>query len=220
VKVGGILARIRIHPWTTRAATTMDRYLIVGLGNPEPKYAANRHNVGFRCLDRLAALHGLSFERRQKHARVALGTLAGCAVVLAKPQTFMNESGRAVAELAAFYRVELERLLVVYDDIDLPLGTLRLRPDGGSGGHRGMRSIIEHLGQKTGFPRLRIGVGRPPGQMEAAAYVLQDFGAQELPVLDETLVRAVRAIELWLSAGIEAAMNYANQRTGRPVTEG
>ncbi len=204
----------------TRATAAMDRYLIVGLGNPEPKYAANRHNVGFRCLDRLAAAHGLSFERRQKQARVALGTLAGRAVVLAKPQTFMNESGRAVAGLAGFYRVELHRLLVVYDDIDLPLGTLRLRPDGGSGGHRGMRSIIEHLGQRTGFPRLRIGVGRPPGRMEAAAYVLQDFAAEELPVLDETLARAGQAIELWLSAGIETAMNYANPRFVQPVTAG
>jgi PTH1 family peptidyl-tRNA hydrolase len=199
------------------ASTLMERYLIVGLGNPERKHAANRHNVGFRCLDHLAAAHGLTFDKRQKNARVALGTLAGRSVVLAKPQTFMNESGRAVAALYKFYQVEPLRLLVVYDDIDLPLGTLRLRSEGGAGGHKGMGSIIEHLSKQRGFPRLRLGVGRPPGRMEAAAYVLQDFQAEELPVLEETLARAVKSIEQWLVAGIEAAMNDANQRPAPPA---
>lgn len=190
----------------------MERHLIVGLGNPEPKYTANRHNVGFRCLDLLARAHGLSFDKRQKQARVALGVLADHPVVLAKPQTFMNHSGRAVARLVGFYRVELPQLLVVYDDIDLPLGTLRMRPEGSAGGHRGMLSIIEHLGKQQGFPRLRVGVGRPPGRMEAAAYVLQDFGADEQPMVDDLLERAVRVIELWLDQGIDAAMNEANRR--------
>lgn len=188
--------------------------LIVGLGNPGPRYAANRHNVGFRCLDRLAAAHGLAFDKRQKQARIALGVLCGQRVVLAKPQTFMNDSGRAVAPLARFYQTPPERLLVVYDDLDLPLGVLRLRPEGGSGGHRGMQSVIEHLGGQN-FPRLRIGIGRPPGRMDPVDYVLQDVAADEEPLLEETLERAVAAIEVWLAQGIAAAMDRYNRGLGR-----
>jgi PTH1 family peptidyl-tRNA hydrolase len=185
-------------------------YLIVGLGNPGPKYAANRHNVGFHCVERLALAHDLTFDRRQKRARVARGTIQGQRVVLAKPQTFMNKSGRAVVPLAHFYKVHLERLLVIYDDLDLPLGTVRLRPEGGSGGHKGMRSIIEHLGTQD-FSRLRIGIGRPPGRMDPAAYVLQDFSAEEEELLVETLERAVDAIEAWMTEGVEVAMNQYNR---------
>jgi PTH1 family peptidyl-tRNA hydrolase len=188
----------------------LDPHLIVGLGNPGREYASNRHNVGFRCLERLAAAHDLTFDKQQKRARVALGTIREQRVVLAQPQTFMNESGCAVVPLARFYRVPLERLLVVYDDLDLPVGTVRLRPEGGSGGHKGVRSIIEQLGSQS-FPRLRIGIGRPPGQMDPVDYVLQDFSMEEEPVLEETLERAVAAIEVWLSEGIETAMTRYNQ---------
>jgi PTH1 family peptidyl-tRNA hydrolase len=187
----------------------VERYLIVGLGNPGPKYAANRHNVGFRCLEHLVAAHGLSFDKRQKKARVALGLICERRVVLAQPQTFMNDSGRSVAPLAQFYQISPERLLVVYDDLDLPLETLRMRPDGGSGGHKGMHSIIEQLGSSD-FARLRLGIGRPPGQMDPAAYVLQDFAADEEPVIEETLKRAVAAIETWLTEGVEMAMSRHN----------
>ena len=192
----------------------MEFTLIVGLGNPGPKYAANRHNAGFRCVERLGSALGVSFDKRQKRAHVALGDLHGRRVVLAKPQTFMNESGQAVVPLARFYRVPNERLLIIYDDLDLPLGTLRLRPGGGSGGHKGMRSIIEHLGAQD-FPRLRVGIGRPPGRMDPAAYVLQSFSSDEELVLQETLERAVGAIETWLCEGIEAAMNRWNWK-GEP----
>ena len=191
----------------------MEFTLIAGLGNPGPKYAANRHNVGFRCVERLGIALGLPFDKDQKQARVALGDFDGRRVVLAKPQTFMNESGRAVAALTRFYKVPLECLLVVYDDLDLPLGSVRLRPEGGSGGHKGMRSIIEHLGTQD-FPRLRIGIGRPPGQMDPAAYVLQDFSADERPLLEETLERAVAAVETWLRQGVEVAMDRYNRRPG------
>jgi PTH1 family peptidyl-tRNA hydrolase len=193
--------------------TTVEPYLIAGLGNPGPRYAANRHNVGFHCVERLGVALGLTFDKRQKQADVALGSFQARRVILARPQTFMNEIGRAVAPLARFYQVLLEHLLVVYDDLDLPLGTLRLRPGGGSGGHKGMRSVIEHLGTLD-FPRLRIGIGRPPGQMDPAAYVLQDFSADEEPLLEETLERAVAAIETWLREGIEAAMEQYNRRPG------
>jgi PTH1 family peptidyl-tRNA hydrolase len=189
---------------------TTEFYLIVGLGNPGPRYAANRHNVGFRCIERLAVAHGLVFDKRQKRARVSLGTVQGRRVVLARPQTFMNESGRAVVPLARFYQVPLERLLVVYDDLDLSLGVVRLRPEGGSGGHKGIQSIIEHLGGQD-FSRLRLGIGRPPGRMDPAAYVLQDFSADEEPLVEEMLERAVAAMETWLCEGVEAAMNRHNR---------
>jgi PTH1 family peptidyl-tRNA hydrolase len=191
----------------------VERYLIVGLGNPGPKYAANRHNVGFRCLERLATAHNLTFDKQQKKAGVALGAICGRRVVLAQPQTFMNDSGRSVAPLAQFYQIPPERLLVVYDDLDLPLETLRMRPEGGSGGHKGLRSIIEQLGDQ-GFARLRIGIGRPPGQMDPAAYVLQDFFPDEEPVIEETLKRAVTTIETWLTEGVEMAMSRHNSGPG------
>jgi PTH1 family peptidyl-tRNA hydrolase len=184
-------------------------YLIAGLGNPGPEYADNRHNVGFRCLERLAEGHGLAFRRRQKRARVASGRICGRRVVLAKPQTFMNRSGESVSRLASFYKVELEQLLVVYDDLDLPPGTIRLRPSGGSGGHRGVRSIIHQLGSEE-FPRLRIGIGRPPGRMDPADYVVQDVSGEEAILYDRVLDRAVGAIETWLDEGIERAMDQHN----------
>ena len=190
----------------------MEPYLIAGLGNPGPQYAANRHNVGFRCLERLAAAFNLTFDKQQKQAYVALGTIHERRVILAKPQTFMNESGRSVVPLARFYKVRPGRLLVVYDDLDLPLGTVRMRPEGGSGGHKGMHSIIEHWGGQD-FPRLRIGIGRPPGRMDPAAYVLQDFSAEEEPLLEETLELAAGAIEAWLREGVEVAMSQYNQRS-------
>lgn len=183
--------------------------LIIGLGNPGREHAANRHNVGFQCLDRLAKAHGLAFNRIQSQAAVAIGDIAGQRVCLAKPRTWMNASGLAVASLQRFYKVPLSDLIVVYDDLDLPQGKLRLRPDGGHGGHNGMRSIIEQLGS-TAFPRLRIGIGRPPGHMDPVDYVLQDFSADEEAYMEEVRERAVRALECWLQDGIVAAMNRYN----------
>jgi PTH1 family peptidyl-tRNA hydrolase len=188
----------------------MSRHLIVGLGNPGLKYADNRHNVGFCCVERLASNHTLSFDRRQKRASLALGTILQRSVILAKPRTFMNRSGYAVAALARFYRVTLDRVLVVYDDLDLPQGTTRMRPSGGSGGHRGMRSIINQLGSQD-FPRLRIGIGRPPGRMDPADYVLQDFSADEEALMGEALEQAVAAVETWLTNGIDEAMSLHNR---------
>lgn len=187
----------------------MERFLIAGLGNPGREYAGNRHNVGFRCIERFAAVHGLSFSKRQKKARVALGTVDDHPLVLARPRTFMNKSGQAVAPLVRFYKIPLERVLLIYDDLDLPLGTTRLRPSGGSGGHRGVRSVIQQLGSQA-FARLRIGIGRPPGRMDPADYVLQDFSAEEEELLDEVLEQTVDAIEAWLDQGIEAAMSRYN----------
>jgi len=183
--------------------------VIIGLGNPGRSYRRNRHNVGFMLVERLAHDLGLHFTRRQSKAQVASGRLGRRKAVLAKPQTFMNLAGGSVAPLARFFRVELPDLLVICDDLDLPLGTIRLRPGGGSAGHRGLRSIFEHLGSQD-FPRLRIGVGRPPGRMDPSDYVLQDFSQAERPILDDALGRAADAIRTYAAEGIEAAMSRYN----------
>jgi PTH1 family peptidyl-tRNA hydrolase len=184
-------------------------YLFVGLGNPGREYRQTRHNAGFMLLDRLAERLEISFTRMESKALVAKTDYRGRRVILAKPQTFMNLSGQAVSALMRFYKVPVERLMVAYDDVDLPLGTIRIRPGGGSAGHKGMASIIERLG-KQDFPRLRLGVGRPPGRMEAADYVLQDFKPEELKLLRLTLDRAAEAAFLFLMDGLEAAMNEYN----------
>jgi len=183
--------------------------LIVGLGNPGREYRGTRHNVGFMLLDRLAEHLGVSFSRVESRSLVTKAEFLGSKLILVKPQTYMNLSGQAVSSLLRFYKVPLERLLVVYDDVDLPLGTLRLRPDGGSAGHKGMQSIIEKLGAQE-FPRLRIGVSRPPGRMEAADYVLQDFSKAESELLQEVLIRGTEAVLAFVGEGIVAAMNQFN----------
>jgi PTH1 family peptidyl-tRNA hydrolase len=188
-----------------------ERWLVVGLGNPGRRYAKNRHNVGFYCLDRLANVHDLVFDKRRSRARLALGQIEGKSVVLAKPQTFMNESGRSVASVSRFYKAPMERVLVILDDLDLPLGSVRLRAKGGSGGHRGMRSIIAELGGQD-FPRARVGIGRPPGRLDPANYVLQDFGDNERILVSEVVDWVVRAIECWLKDGIEVAMTRFNKK--------
>ncbi len=186
-------------------------WLIVGLGNPGRRYARNRHNVGFQCLDHLARAHHLAFDKRQRKSRLALGSIQARPVVLLKPKTFMNESGRAVAPAARFYNTPLEQMIVIYDDLDLPLGAVRLRSQGGSGGHKGMRSIITSLSGRQNFARLRVGIGRPPGRMDPAAYVLRNFGKQERPLMLEVYDWVLRAIECWLSEGIDIAMTRFNK---------
>jgi peptidyl-tRNA hydrolase, PTH1 family len=191
--------------------------LIVGLGNPGREYAGNRHNVGFMIADRWVAAHAFSFNKIQHHAIIAQGRRGEQRVIVAKPQTFMNDSGRAVGALLRFYKIPIEHLLVIFDDLDLPFGAIRLRADGGAGGHNGMRSIIQHLGGNQ-FARLRIGIGRPPGRMDPAAFVLQDFGRYETAELDALLDRAGQAIDTFLAAGITAAMNQFNPTVPRDRT--
>lgn len=184
------------------------RKLIVGLGNPGREHAHHRHNVGFLCLDRLADQHRLPPWRQKHQALVTEGAAGGQPVALAKPQTYMNLSGQAVKPLVRHYRASLEDLLVVHDDLDLPLGVLRLRPRGSSGGHKGVQSIIEALGSQD-FPRLRIGIGRPVSG-DPIDYVLDDFTLDEQIEIERALERALEAIVTWLSQGIEAAMNAYN----------
>jgi PTH1 family peptidyl-tRNA hydrolase len=186
--------------------------LLVGLGNPGARYARSRHNIGFMILERLARAHALKFTRQRFQAEIAEGSIKNARVLLARPQTFMNLSGHAVVKLVRFYRVALTDLLVVYDDLDLPLGKLRLRSRGSAGGHHGMESIIAQLGT-TDFPRLRVGIGRPNADTTADAtvdYVLGAFSETELVALEETFARAIHAIEVWLDEGIDVAMRRFN----------
>jgi len=183
--------------------------LIAGLGNPGREYARNRHNVGCQIIDLLARKHGLQFDQRRGKARLASGLIGEQRVVLVKPRTFMNESGQAVASVMRFYKAQPADLLVVYDDLDLPIGRIRLRPHGGTGGHKGMASIIRQLGSQ-GFPRLRVGIDRPPGKMDPVDYVLQDFSAKQEEVMVQARETAMAALECWLDSGIEAAMNQFN----------
>ncbi len=160
-------------------------------------------------LDRLAERLGCTFSRVESRALVAKGDYLENRLILVKPQTYMNLSGQAASSLLRFYKIPLEHLLVVYDEVDLPLGIVRLRPDGGSAGHKGMQSLIEKLGTQE-FPRLRIGINRPPGRKEAADYVLQDFSKDEAQLLPVILDRAIEAVLTFVRAGIVEAMNLYN----------
>jgi peptidyl-tRNA hydrolase, PTH1 family len=186
-----------------------DPFLIIGLGNPGREYRETRHNIGFMVLDRLAVKLNARFTRLQSRALVASVNYLDRKIILAKPQTFMNLSGQSVQGLIHFYRLPLENLLIAHDDLDLPLGAIRIRPDGGSAGQKGMSSTIERLGTDE-FPRLRLGIGRPPGQMQAPDYVLQDFSNSDLAVISETLNRAVEAVLMWVTDGLDVAMNKYN----------
>jgi PTH1 family peptidyl-tRNA hydrolase len=182
--------------------------LIAGLGNPGARYAHSRHNIGFMIADRFAKGHDMKFARRRFNAEVAEGEVAGERVAVIKPQTFMNSSGEAVSKFFSFYKVAPQDLLVIYDDLDLPLGKLRLRPRGSAGGHHGMESIIARIGT-TDFPRLRVGIGRPNPDADID-HVLGEFAGDEFRIIDETLERGVRAIDVWLAEGIAPAMNKYN----------
>jgi len=184
-------------------------FLIAGLGNPGPEYRKNRHNVGFMVVDALASALRIPIQRVELQALVGKGLLDGERLILAKPQTYMNNSGKAVAPLARFYKIPHQKVLVVHDDLDLPFGSLRLRPSGGTGGQKGMESIVAHLGTRE-FPRLRVGISRPPGRMDPADYVLHDFDPPQSELLPELLDRAVKAIRMVVLEGIEPAMTRFN----------
>jgi PTH1 family peptidyl-tRNA hydrolase len=186
-----------------------DTYLIVGLGNPGREYRQTRHNVGFMLMDRLTTRLNVHFTRMQSKALVASANFEERKIIFAKPQTFMNLSGQSVQGLLHFFKLPLENLLIAHDDLDLPLGTIRIRPDGRSAGQKGMTSTIDRLGTDE-FPRLRLGIGRPPGQMQAPDYVLQDFSDAEMVVISETLNRAVEAGLTWVTEGLDKAMNKFN----------
>jgi PTH1 family peptidyl-tRNA hydrolase len=185
------------------------RHVIAGLGNPGKDYARTRHNVGFHIVDRLAEKHGLKFTKMMNRAIVALGNIGSEKVILVKPQTFMNDSGASIGPILKFYKTDPTRLLVIYDELDLPLAQLRMRKFGGSGGHNGMKSVIARVGTEN-FPRLRVGIGRPPGRMDAMDHVLEPFTKSELEMMEDAYQRAVDGIERWLRDDIERVMNIVN----------
>jgi peptidyl-tRNA hydrolase, PTH1 family len=183
--------------------------IVVGLGNPGREYATTRHNVGFMVVDRLARRIGAPGSKRRFRSELTEGFLDGEKIVLVQPQTYMNLSGHAVREVVNWYRARLEDVLVVSDDLDLPYGVMRMRARGSAGGHNGLASIFEQLGTET-VPRLKIGIGRGPGQ--ATSRVLSRFSAEEERALSELVDRAADAVERWARDGIVAAMNEVNRR--------
>ncbi len=217
-QLGQILQRIRGEPQERTgtleqpapAEETDQTFLIVGLGNPGREYVNNRHNIGFMVLDRLAETLGLTFSRAQHRALVSDARHAGHRLILAKPQTYMNESGQAVAALVQFYKIPLGNLLVVFDDMDLPYGTIRIRKEGGSGGQKGMKSIIQRLGNRQDFPRIRVGIGRPPGRIPPPKYLLQDFSYEQQAELGPVLDIAEAAVFAFVTDGVDRAMNRYN----------
>ncbi len=193
--------------------------LIVGLGNPGEKYARTRHNAGFMVVDELAARWGTSWVVEKRFLALTARTeFAGRRYLLAKPQTFMNASGEAIARLRQFYQVPVAGLLVVVDDADLLLGTIRMRPDGRPGGHHGLESVTAHLGGECQFARQRIGIGRDrPEQREIVGHVLGRFGEEEWQMMQKVIVRAGDQIQCWIESGIEKAMNQYNGASERPA---
>ncbi len=189
--------------------TPENSYLLIGLGNPGREYNNTRHNVGFMLIDQLCVRLNARGMKLQSKAIVISTSYEECRVILAKPQTYMNLSGQSVQGLLHFYKIPIENLLVAHDDLDLPFATIRIRPAGGPGGQRGMASTIEKLGTKD-FPRLRLGIGRPPGRMDPKDYVLQDFSRDETKMLPELLERAADAALTFVTDGLDRAMNKYN----------
>ena len=183
-----------------------DLYLVVGLGNPGPGYAGNRHNVGFMVADLLAERVGGRFKAHKGRADTVEGRLAGHRVVLAKPKCYMNESGGPVASLRDFFKVPLERIVVIHDELDIPWATLRLKRAGGDNGHNGLKSVTKSLGG-NGYLRVRFGIGRPPGRQDPADFVLKDFSTSERKELPFHLDRAADAVEALVTVSLETAQN-------------
>ena len=191
--------------------------LIVGLGNPGRKYARSRHNIGFMCLNRFARNHSIRFDKRQGQARIGSGEVAGSQVIVARPQTYMNRSGQAVVRLTGKYNVSLDNIIAIHDDLDLPLGKIRIRPAGGSAGHKGIESIIACLGSQD-FPRIRVGIGRTTTTEDSAeisedeiiAFVLSDFTPEEKQTITKVIPQVSEAILCILTEGLTVAMNRYN----------
>ena len=189
-------------------------YIIVGLGNPSKQYEGTRHNAGFMTLDVLADRYNIDISEKKHKALCGKGVIEGNKVVLLKPQTFMNLSGESVRAAADFYKVAPEEIIVIYDDISLEPGQLRVRKKGSAGGHNGMKNIIAHLGTQD-FPRIRVGVGEKPAGMDLADYVLGRFSKGERELLEEAFIEGARAAVAILCDGIESAMNQFNGKKSR-----
>lgn len=195
--------------WPFRRREKVARKVVVGLGNPGAQYADTRHNVGYWVVDALAAAHDIPVRRDRLASTVGEGEIHGLPVILAKPLTYMNNSGRAVVKLMDHAMAEPESVLVICDDFNLELGKIRLRRGGSSGGHRGLQDIIEMIGSQD-FPRLRFGIGQPPGSVDAYEHVLSPFKPAELKVVEDRIIEAAQAATMALTKGVEEAMNAFN----------
>ena len=190
--------------------------LIVGLGNPGKEYSGSRHNLGFRCVNHLAKAHGIGIDKRQCQAQLGVGRIAGVQVVLGKPRTYMNLSGKSVHMMMDRFKTKREDIVVIHDDLDLPLGRIRFYANGGPGGHKGVESIIAALGSRD-FIRIRFGVGRPPPGMDPVDFVLLDFSPTERLLVEEAIAKVGEAVSFLLKEGMAAAMNKYNQKESPPV---
>jgi peptidyl-tRNA hydrolase, PTH1 family len=195
---------------SSTTSESSNSYLFIGLGNPGREYKNTRHNIGFLVIDRLADRLSIKINRVKNRALIGSGLYLQNKVTLAKPQTYMNLSGQSVASLVRFFNLSLEHTVIIHDDLDLPFGTLRLRPSGSSGGQKGIHSVIQMLGTDQ-IPRMRMGIGRPPGRMSPVDYVLQRFSSQEEDQLDELVERASQACLSYIDTGIEQTMTRYNQ---------
>ncbi|NLG88642.1 MAG: aminoacyl-tRNA hydrolase [Clostridiaceae bacterium] len=186
-------------------------FIIAGLGNPGKEYERTRHNTGFLCIDYLSALYRIPVSKIKFKSLIGEGIIQGKKVVLAKPQTYMNNSGEAIKAIADYYKVDAGNVVIIYDDVDLEPGVIRIRPKGSSGTHNGMKSIIYHL-QTDEFPRFRIGIGKPPENVDMVSYVLGVFSEEEQRIINEVIERTAMAVGDFLAAGIETAMSKYNGR--------
>ena len=187
-------------------------FIIVGLGNPSKEYEGTRHNAGFEVIDRISDKYNISVDTKKHRALIGKGIIEGQKVILAKPQTFMNLSGESVRSLLDYYKVDEEQeLIVIYDDISLDNGQIRIRAKGSAGGHNGIKNIIAHLGGQI-FPRVKVGVGEKPSKYDLADYVLGHFSKEEQVLMDEGYAHAIHAVEMILEGDISAAMNEYNRK--------
>lgn len=185
-------------------------WLIAGLGNPGNKYHGTRHNVGFEMVDRIARAEGIPLNTIQSKALIGIGSFGEVPVLLAKPQAYMNFSGESVGPLAAYYQVPLRHILLLYDEMSLPNGVMRIQPKGGHGHHNGVKSVMEHLDGCRDFPRLCIGIGNPPGAMDMRAYLLQKFSLEERYQVDSALEQGVEAVRTLVLRGFNGSVNRFN----------
>ncbi|MDD4843929.1 MAG: aminoacyl-tRNA hydrolase [Anaerotignum sp.] len=195
-----------------------DFFVIAGLGNPGPKYEGTKHNVGFDVVERLGRKYNIEINKFKHKALVGDGTIEGTRVLLVKPQTFMNLSGESIREIVNFYKIPQDHFVVIYDDTSLPVSGLRIREKGSHGGHNGIRNMIDQMGTDE-FWRIKVGIGERPNGWDLADYVLAKFSQDDLPMLEQGLDKAVKAVELILSQGIMEAMNQTNQRPKPPKKE-
>jgi PTH1 family peptidyl-tRNA hydrolase len=186
-------------------------FLIAGLGNPGKKYSQTRHNIGFKILNQWSEMLGAPMKGRRFQSRNAMAHVQGKAIILLRPITYMNRSGQAIKGCLDYYRLHLDQILVVHDDLDLPTGKIKLVPKGGAAGHKGVRSIIDHIGTDQ-FSRLKIGIGRPQYDEDVEDYVLASFYPDEKEIMEKTVPKAIKACELVITEGIERAMNHVNSR--------